>query len=98
MVQLRPASRATRSNWSWLYIVATRACLDTVERRGKRALPVDFGPSSDRAVVDGQGTINDVAWLGPYPDAGLAYGPAGLDARYEQREAVELAFVAALRH
>ena len=37
-------------------------------------------------------------WLGPYPDAGLAAGPASPDARYEQREAVELAFVAALQH
>jgi RNA polymerase sigma-70 factor (ECF subfamily) len=40
----------------------------------------------------------EIAWLGPYPDAGLAGGPAGPDARYEQREAVELAFVAALQH
>lgn len=31
--------------------MATRTCLDTVEGRGKRALPVDLGPSSDRAVV-----------------------------------------------
>jgi RNA polymerase sigma-70 factor (ECF subfamily) len=38
------------------------------------------------------------AWLGPYPSAGLANGPAGPDAHYEQREAVELAFVAALQH
>jgi RNA polymerase sigma-70 factor (ECF subfamily) len=82
---------------SWLYTVATRTCLDIVETRGKRALPVDLGPSSERAVV-GDAPLADVAWLGPYPDVGLAAGLAGPDARYEQREAVELAFVAALQH
>ncbi len=82
---------------TWLYTVATRTCLDVVEARGKRALPVDLGPSSDRAVLDGNAPA-DVAWLGPYPDAGLADRPAGPDARYEQREAIELAFVAALQH
>jgi RNA polymerase sigma-70 factor, ECF subfamily len=35
---------------SWLYTVATRTCLD-IETRGRRALPVHLGPSSDRAVV-----------------------------------------------
>jgi RNA polymerase sigma-70 factor (ECF subfamily) len=82
---------------AWLYTVATRTCLDTVETRGRRALPVDLGPSSDRAVL-GDVPRTEIAWLGPYPDAGLADGPAGPDARYEQREAVELAFVAALQH
>jgi RNA polymerase sigma-70 factor (ECF subfamily) len=74
---------------SWLYTVATRTCLDTVEGRGKRALPVDLGPSSDRAVV-GDAPRTGVAWLGPYPDAGLTNGPAGPDARYEQRAALLL--------
>ncbi|MCC5581825.1 sigma-70 family RNA polymerase sigma factor [Microtetraspora sp. AC03309] len=82
---------------SWLYTVATRTCLDSVEARGRRALPVDLGPSSDRAVV-GDAPLVDVAWLGPYADAGLGDGPLAPDARYEQREAVELAFVAALHH
>ncbi|WP_433245382.1 sigma-70 family RNA polymerase sigma factor [Streptosporangium sp. CA-135522] len=82
---------------SWLYTVSTRTCLDVVEARGRRALPVDLGPSSDRAMV-GDTPLTDIAWLGPYSDAGLAHGPAGPDARYEQREAVELAFVAALQH
>ncbi|MDR8411354.1 sigma-70 family RNA polymerase sigma factor [Nonomuraea sp. 3-1Str] len=82
---------------SWLYAVATRACLDTIEARGRRALPVDLGPSSDHTVVDAA-PRDDVAWLGPYPDAALGDGPLGPDARYEQREAVELAFVAALQH
>ncbi|MCC8250653.1 sigma-70 family RNA polymerase sigma factor [Saccharothrix luteola] len=80
---------------SWLYTVATRTCLDTAESRGRRALPVDLGPASDRAVLDNP-PVTDVAWLGPYPDEGLGdSGPAG---RYAQREAVELAFVAALQH
>jgi RNA polymerase sigma-70 factor (ECF subfamily) len=82
---------------SWLYTVATRTCLDIVDTRGKRALPIDLGPASDRAVV-GDAPLADVAWLGPYPDSGIADGPAGPAAHYEQREAVELAFVAALQH
>ncbi len=73
---------------SWLYSVATRTCLDAVRGRGRRALPVDLGPAADRPVI-GDAPRTDVAWLGPYPDTGLSY---------EQRESVELAFVAALQH
>ncbi|WP_239676862.1 sigma-70 family RNA polymerase sigma factor [Natronosporangium hydrolyticum] len=83
---------------SWLYTVTTRACLDALTARGRRALPIDVGPASDQVVVDDR-PATEVAWLGPYPDIadsrGDATGPTG---RYEQREAVELAFVAALQH
>lgn len=79
---------------SWLYTVATRTCLDLVESRGRRALPMDLGPSSDRAVLE-DAPLTEIAWLGPYSADGLTSGPV---ARYEQREAVELAFVAALQH
>ncbi|MFC9252623.1 sigma-70 family RNA polymerase sigma factor [Amycolatopsis thailandensis] len=82
---------------TWLYTVATRTCLDTAAARGRRALPMDLGPSSDRAVLE-HTPMTEVAWLGPYPDGSLGWGPAGPDTRYEQREAVELAFVAALQH
>jgi RNA polymerase sigma-70 factor (ECF subfamily) len=82
---------------TWLYTVATRVCLDLVDARGRRALPIDLGPSSESAVLD-QRPRTDVAWLGPYPDAGLADSPAEPEARYMQREAVELAFVAACQH
>jgi RNA polymerase sigma-70 factor, ECF subfamily len=82
---------------TWLYTVVTRTCLDLAETRGKRALPVDLGPSSDRAVID-SAPLTDVPWLGPYPDAGLGSGLPSPGARYEQREAIELAFVAALQH
>ena len=60
---------------SWLYTVATRTCLDLAAGRGRRALPVDLGPASERAVPDDP-RADHVAWLGPYPDGGLAAGPA----------------------
>jgi RNA polymerase sigma-70 factor, ECF subfamily len=80
---------------SWLYRIATNACLRAIERRPARILPVDFGPAADPH--DGpDDPIGDPIWLEPYPDTHL--GLAGPDARYEQREAVELAFIAALQH
>ena len=84
---------------SWLYKIATNACLDTIARRPKRVLPIDYGPPSDPQVDPGQPLVESV-WLEPYPDEtlGLEEGYASPDARYEQREAVELAFVAALQH
>jgi RNA polymerase sigma-70 factor (ECF subfamily) len=82
---------------SWLSKIATNACLDAIARRGRRALPIDLGPSADHAAVDDQ-PLTDVAWLGPYPDSGIAEGRAAPHARYEQRESVELAFVAAMQH
>ena len=82
---------------SWLYTVVTNTCVDSIRRRGRRALPVDLGPASEHAVVDAV-PRTDIAWLGPYADTALADGPARPEARYEQREAVELAFVAACQH
>jgi RNA polymerase sigma-70 factor, ECF subfamily len=82
---------------SWLYKIATNACLDAIARRGRRALPIDLGPAAEHAMVDDQ-PLTDVAWLGPYPDTAVADGRAAPDARYEQRESVELAFVAAMQH
>lgn len=83
-----PGFEGRSSLRSWLYAIATRTCLDVVEARGRRALPMDLGPASEHTIV-GDTPAADIAWLGPYPDAGL---------RYEQREAVELAFVAAVQH
>lgn len=82
---------------SWLYTVATRTCLDALAGRRRRALPMDLGPSAAHPVHD-VAPLTEVAWLQPYADHGLAAGRSDPDARYEQREAVELAFVAALQH
>jgi RNA polymerase sigma-70 factor (ECF subfamily) len=84
---------------SWLYAIATNACLDAIARRPKRVLPIDYGPPSAPTVDVGQPLVESV-WVEPYPDdvLGLQDGFAAPEARYEQREAVELAFIAALQH
>src|SRR2546430_2727916 len=84
---------------SWLYTIATNTCLNAIQRRPKRVLPLDFAPPADPHDGPGQPIVESV-WMEPYPDErlGLADGYAAPDARYELRESVELAFVAALQH
>ena len=84
----------------WLYRIATNACLDAIARRPRRVLPIDYGPPADPDSIELGGPLADSVWMEPYPDeiVGLESGFAAPEARYEQREAVELAFVAALQH
>jgi RNA polymerase sigma-70 factor (TIGR02960 family) len=77
---------------AWLYRIATNRCLNAIRDR-KRRPPVAPTPPFDpppptRAV--------DVPWLQPYPDDRLQEGADPLS-RYEARERIELAFVAALQ-
>jgi RNA polymerase sigma-70 factor, ECF subfamily len=85
-----PRFQGRSSVRSWLYKIATNTCLDEIAKRPKqRVLPIDHGPPSDPH--EGPGTpLVEAVWIEPYPDAP--------DATYEQRESVELAFVAALQH
>ncbi len=84
---------------SWLYTIATNVCLTQIARRPKRVLPIDFAPSASGDEPPGR-PVTESVWLEPYPDETMAIedGFAAPEARYEQREAVELAFVAALQH
>lgn len=84
---------------SWLYKISTNTCLDAIGKRPKRILPMDHGPAADPA--EGPGApITESVWIEPYPDEQLAVedGYAAPEAQYEEREAVELAFIAALQH
>ena len=85
---------------TWLYRIATNSCLDAIARRPKRVLPIDYGEPTEPDASGPIGPLGGGVWVEPYPDqsVGLEDGYAGPDARYEQREAVELAFVAALQH
>jgi RNA polymerase sigma-70 factor (ECF subfamily) len=84
---------------SWLYKIATNACLDAAARRPKRVLPVAYGPPGDPNDGPGEPLLESV-WVEPYPNERLDLGDglAAPEARYELRESVELAFVAALQH
>jgi RNA polymerase sigma-70 factor, ECF subfamily len=77
---------------SWLYRITTNACLRAIERRPARVLPIDYGPPADPHDQPAAPLVETV-WIEPLPDEQL-----GVDAAYEQREAVELAFIAALQH
>jgi len=80
---------------SWLYRIATNACLRAIERRPPRVLPIDYGPPADPHDKLATPLIESV-WVEPYPDD--EDGLAAPEARYERRESIELAFVAALQH
>jgi len=84
---------------SWLYRIATNTCLDVVAKRPKRVLPIDYGPAADPHDGPGEPLVESV-WVEPYADErlGLEDGLAAPEARYEQRESVELAFIVALQH
>ena len=84
---------------TWLYTIATNVCLKAIERRPRLVLPVDFGPATDPHEGTAPPLVESV-WIEPYPDQrlGLAEALAGPEARYEQRESIELAFIAALQH
>jgi RNA polymerase sigma-70 factor, ECF subfamily len=81
---------------SWLYSIATNTALDVARNRSRRELPVDFGPpGAPGALVDPP--VTDPVWLEPCPDSWLPAMPAAPEARYEQRESVELAFMVMLQ-
>jgi RNA polymerase sigma-70 factor (TIGR02960 family) len=82
---------------TWLYRVATNRCLNALRSARRRPakewdVPTVEPPEPTR--------LGEVVWLEPYPDAlleGATGGPLGPEARYEQTEAISLAFVTALQ-
>jgi RNA polymerase sigma-70 factor (ECF subfamily) len=81
---------------SWLYAIATNAAVDLARHRSRRELPVDFGaPSAAGSLLEPPPPGH--AWLEPFPDSWAGDGALSPEARYEQRESVELAFLVALQ-
>jgi RNA polymerase sigma-70 factor (TIGR02960 family) len=82
---------------TWLYRIATNRCLNALRSASRRPakewdVPGVEPPTPTR--------LGEVVWLEPFPDAvpeGSIDVPLGPDARYEQTEAISLAFVTALQ-
>ena len=82
---------------TWLYKIATNRCLNALRSASRRQakewnVPNVEPPEPTR--------LGEIVWLQPYPDALLdsaASTPHGPEARYEQAEAISLAFVTALQ-
>ena len=88
---------------TWLYRIATNACLTALERRARRPLPAGLGaPDEDPAAPLVAGP--EVPWLQPLPGAtasagsGDPAGPGDPAAAVVAREGIRLAFVAALQY
>ena len=81
---------------TWLYQIATNACLTALESRGRRPLPTGLGaPASD---PEGELQQSEVPWLEPVPDVIVGAGPADPAVIVTSRESIRLAFIAALQH
>ncbi len=87
---------------AWLYRIATNACLNALASRksARRFLPDQRTPAAATLQMPTNPPATDVPWLEPYPDSdleGIADDAPTPEARYASREAVQLAFVAAIQ-
>jgi RNA polymerase sigma-70 factor (ECF subfamily) len=82
---------------TWLYKIATNACLDALDQRSRRLLPDAYAPPDDPAEPPAP-PEEEAMWVEPYPDGLLdPSGDGDPAARYDALESIELAFVAAMQ-
>lgn len=86
---------ARSSPRTWLYRIATNACLTALESRGRRPMPSGLVAESEplAPLVRGE----SAAWLQPLPDSLLGAGDPAAAAVID-RSTLRLAFAAALQH
>jgi RNA polymerase sigma-70 factor (ECF subfamily) len=83
---------------TWLYRIATNACLNALEQRGRRALPSGLGGPADDPDAPPSLAGPDVAWLQPIPDASVIPEEADPAAIVTAREGLRLALIASLQY
>src|SRR5215212_9414154 len=82
---------------TWLYRIATNRCLNALRSASRRPAKEWDNPEVEPPEPT---HLGEVLWLEPYPDAlleGAINVPLGPEARYEQTEAISLAFVTTLQ-
>src|SRR5580698_10035014 len=83
---------------TWLYRMATNACLTELEQRGRRALPSGLGRPADDPDAPVGPAEPGVAWLEPIPDALVTSDTRDPAAIVTAREGLRLALVASLQY
>jgi RNA polymerase sigma-70 factor (ECF subfamily) len=83
---------------SWLYRIATNACLTALEQRGRRALPSGLGGPADDPDAPPTPADAGVAWLEPIPDALVTPESEDPAAIVAAREWLRLALIASLQY
>ena len=82
---------------TWLYKIATNRCLNARRAASRRPAKEWDAPNVEPPEPT---RLDEVTWLEPFPDAlmeGAIGVPPGPEARYEQTEAISLAFVTAVQ-
>jgi len=82
---------------SWLYRIATNVCLDMLNGRARRALPMSLLPSSAGDADLGE-PVSEATWITPIADRRVIAPNADPAESVAARDSVRLAFIAALQH
>jgi RNA polymerase sigma-70 factor, ECF subfamily len=83
---------------TWLYRIATNACLTALEQQGRRALPSGLGgPASDPDALPGAAEP-DLMWLDPIPDTLVTPDSADPATIVTLHESLRLALIASLQY
>ncbi|WP_338051656.1 sigma-70 family RNA polymerase sigma factor [Pseudonocardia acidicola] len=84
---------------SWLYRIATNVCIDMLNGRKRRALPMDLGSSPAPPVESALGApLPEYRWVEPIPNGRVMSGGVDPAEQAVSRESIRLAFVAALQY
>jgi RNA polymerase sigma-70 factor (ECF subfamily) len=83
---------------TWLYQIATNACLTDLQRRGRRPLPSGLGGPGENPEVPLAAARSDVAWLQPIPDALVTPESRDPAIIVASRESLRLALIASLQY
>ena len=88
---------ARSSERTWLYRIATNACLTALAHHSRRVLPSELGAPSDDPSVPPGPADPAVAWLQPIPDTMISLDPDDPATIVATRDSVRLALIASLQ-
>ena len=83
---------------TWLYRIATNACVRALETRSRRPLPSGLGGPAQDPDAPLAAAQPEVPWLQPIPDARFGSAPADPAAVVVSRASMRLALIAALQY